>query len=37
MTGIKLKPREAVGDYLNDDDPPKRLIVTTRGVSVADG
>lgn len=33
--GMQLKPREAVREFLNDNEPPRRLIVTLFGVSVA--
>ncbi len=31
--GQSLNARQAVKDYLDDDEPPKRIIVTTYGTS----
>ena len=35
-SGHAFNPRDAVGGYLDDEDPPRHLIVTTDGVYPAE-
>jgi hypothetical protein len=36
VSGHGLNARQAVHGYLNGDEPPQRLIITTNGVSAAE-